>query len=159
MILYFSATGNSQYVAEQIARETNDETVSINLFMKQNKKDDLISELKPFVIACPTYAWRLPRVVEHFIRKTAFKGTSKVYFVMTCGGETANAIGHVKKLCKYKGWDLQGFAEIVMPDNYIILFPGIDKTKAKNIIENGSFIKLYLRFNMNATFKALKTLI
>lgn len=135
MILYFSATGNSRYIAERIARETNDETVSINLLMKQNKKDDLISEMKPFVFVCPTYAWRLPRVVEYFIRKTAFKGSSKVYFVMTCGGETANAIGHVKKLCKYKGWDLQGFAEVVMPDNYIILFPGIDKAKAKNIIE------------------------
>lgn len=29
MIFYFSATGNSQYVAERIAAETQDETVSI----------------------------------------------------------------------------------------------------------------------------------
>jgi flavodoxin/NAD-dependent dihydropyrimidine dehydrogenase PreA subunit len=135
MILYFSATGNSRYIAERIAGETNDETVSINQLMKQNRKEDLISEKKPFVFVCPTYAWRLPRVVEDFIRETAFKGSSKVYFVMTCGGETANAIGHVKKLCKYKGWELQGFAEVVMPDNYIIMFPGIDKAKAKNIID------------------------
>lgn len=136
MILYFSATGNSQYVAERIAKETKDEIVSFNRLMKQNKQDDLISETEPFVFVCPTYAWRLPQVVEDFIRKTAFKGSNKVYFVMTCGGETSNAIGHVKKLCKYKGWDLQGFAEVVMPDNYIILFPGIDKAKTKNIIEN-----------------------
>lgn len=30
---------------------------------------------------------------------------------------------------------MQGFAEVVMPDNYIVLFPGIDKDKAKNIVE------------------------
>ena len=58
MILYFSATGNSQYVAERIAKETKDEIVSLNQLMKQNKQDDLISETKPFVFVCPTYAWR-----------------------------------------------------------------------------------------------------
>ncbi len=135
MILYFSATGNSRYVAERIARETNDKTVSLNLLIKQNKKDDLISKTKPFVFVCPTYAWRLPRVVDDYIRSTSFKGNRKVYFVMTCGDETANAIRYVKKLCQYKGWDLQGFAEVIMPDNYIVMFPSIDKTKAKNIIE------------------------
>ena len=135
MILYFSATGNSRYVAERIARETNDKTVSLNLLIKQNKRDDLISETKPFVFVCPTYVWRLPRVVDDYIRSTAFRGNRKVYFVMTCGDETANAIRYVKKLCQYKGWDLQGFAEVIITDNYIVMFPSIDKTKAKKIIE------------------------
>ncbi|MEY8352396.1 EFR1 family ferrodoxin [Lachnospiraceae bacterium 54-53] len=133
MILYFSATGNSHYVAERIARETKDEIVSLNLLMKQNKQDDLISETKPFVFVCPTYAWRLPRVVEEYIRKTVFKGSRKVYFVLTYGGETAGASNYVKKLCQYKGWDLQGYAQVMMPDNYLILFPGVDKATAEEI--------------------------
>lgn len=133
MVLYFSATGNSRYVAEQIARETKDEVVSLNLLIKQNKQDVLISETKPFVFVCPTYAWRLPRVVEDYIRKTAFKGSLKAYFVLTCGGETAGACKHVKKLCQYKGWDLQGYAQVIMPDNYLILFPGVDGATAKEI--------------------------
>ncbi len=135
MILYFSGTGNSRYIAERIARETNDEIVSLNLLMKQNVKDDLISETQPLVFVCPTYAWRLPRVVDDYLRKATFKGSCKVYFIMTCGGEIANAIHYVKKLCQYKGWDLQGFAEVMMPDNYIILFPGSDNATTKNIIE------------------------
>lgn len=134
MILYFSATGNSRYIAERIARDTNDETVSLNLLMKQNKKEVLISEEKPLVFVCPTYAWRLPRVVEDYIRETVFKGSNKVYFVMTCGGESAGAIQYVEKLCQYKGWDLRGFAEVVMPDNYIMMFPAIDEVTIKNII-------------------------
>ncbi len=56
MILYFSATGNSQYISERIARKTNDEVVSLNQLLKQNKKDDLTSETKSFVFVCPTYA-------------------------------------------------------------------------------------------------------
>lgn len=133
MILYFSATGNSQYVAERIAKETKDEIVSLNQLMKQNKQDDLISETKPFVFVCPTYAWRLPRVVEEYIRKTTFKGSRKAYFVLTYGGETASASNQVKKLCQYKGWDLQGYAQVKMPDNYLLLFPGVDKATAKEI--------------------------
>lgn len=133
MILYFSSTGNSQYVAERIAKGTEDEIVSLNLLMKQNKQDDLISETKPFVFVSPTYAWRLPRVVEEYIRKTTFKGSRKVYFVLTYGGETASAGNYVKKLCQYKGWDLQGYAQVMMPDTYLLLFPGVDKATAKEI--------------------------
>lgn len=133
MVLYFSATGNSRYVAERIARETKDEIVSLNLLMKQNKQDDLITEGKPFVFVCPTYAWRLPRVVEDYIKKTTFKGSRKAYFVLTYGGETASASNHVKKLCQYKEWDLQGYAQVRMPDNYLLMFPGVDQAAAKEI--------------------------
>ncbi len=133
MILYFSATGNSRYAAERIAKETKDEIVSLNLLIKQNKQDELISETKPFVFVCPTYAWRLPRVVEEYIRKTTFKGSRKVYFVLTYGGETANARNQLKRLCQYKGWELQGYAQVMMPDNYLLLFPGVDKAAAKEI--------------------------
>lgn len=133
MVLFFSTTGNSQYVAEQIAKKTNDEVVSLNQLIKKNQQNELISNDKPFVFVCPTYAWRLPRIIEKFIKNTVFKGTQKVYFVLTYGGETASASKYVKTLCKYKGWDLQGYAQVIMPDNYVVLFPGIDKEKAKEI--------------------------
>lgn len=133
MILYFSATGNSRYVAERIAKETKDDIVSLNLLMKQDKHDALISETKPFVFVCPTYAWRLPRLVEDYIRKTTFKGSRKAYFVLTYGGETASASNHVNKLCQYKDWDLQGYAQVKMPDNYLVMFPGVDKATVKQI--------------------------
>lgn len=127
MILYFSGTGNSQYVAEQIAEKTGDELISINKLLKEGRKETLVSEEKPFVFVCPVYAWQLPRVVETFIRETTFQGPKEAYFIMTCGGETANAIHHVRYLCVDKGWYLRGFAEILMPDNYLVMFPAIDK--------------------------------
>ena len=37
MIIYFSATGNSQYVAERIAQATGDKTVSITACMKDQQ--------------------------------------------------------------------------------------------------------------------------
>ena len=140
MILYFSGTGNSQYVAEQIAEKTGDTTVSLNQLIKQNKKDALVSNTRPFVFVCPTYAWQIPRVVADYIQNTTFEGTQKVYFVLTCGGETANAIQYIKRICEEKGWQLQGFAEIVMPDNYIIMFPPLERAKAKEQIRRAEVL-------------------
>jgi ferredoxin len=135
MILYFSGTGNSHYIAEKIAEINNDDVVSLNHLIKSYKTDMIISKERPFVFVCPTYAWRLPRIVDAFIRKTSFNGNTEVYFIMTCGGETANAIHHIKKLCRYKGWELKGFAEIKMPDNYTAMFPGSETSVAKDFIK------------------------
>ena len=135
MILYFTGTGNSRYVARKIAEEINDEVVSINQLIKQESKDELISINKPFIFVCPTYAWRLPKVVTEFIRKTKFSGSNKVYFIMTCGEDTAKAINYIQKLCDDKGWELKGMAEIKMPENYIALFPIPDKETSKKIIQ------------------------
>ena len=41
MIFYFSGTGNSRYVAEQIAKITSDEIISINNKLKNNANEVL----------------------------------------------------------------------------------------------------------------------
>lgn len=135
MILYFSGTGNSKYVAEMLAKETQDQILSMNDRIKQNDLQPLLSQEKPFVFVCPTYAWRIPHIVEEFIEKTSFSGNMKAYFVLTCGGETANAIGYVKKLCHQKKFTFSGFAEIVMPENYMVMFSVPNEKEIKEIMK------------------------
>lgn len=107
MILYFSGTGNSRYTAQVIQRETKDELVSINDYLKKTSKISLHSN-DPFVFVAPTYAWRLPKVVEDFIRKTEFTGSRKAYFLLTCGTHTHNAVHYTKKLCTEKNFEFYG---------------------------------------------------
>jgi ferredoxin len=133
MILFFSGTGNSKYVAKAIAEKTNDELVSINLLLKQGVSHRLESLSKPYVIVCPTYAWRIPRVITEFIKATDFSTQKEIYFVLTCGADTANAIGYVKRLCDEKGFILKGFTEIIMPDNYLIMYDSVTKEAANQI--------------------------
>ena len=78
MILYFSGTGNSRYVARKIAQELNDELISLNQLIKEEKTDELISADKPFIFICPTYEWKLPIVVTDFIKDTKFLGSNRV---------------------------------------------------------------------------------
>lgn len=134
MILYFTGTGNSSYAAEMIQSITKDEIVSMNEQLKKGTSDPLQSE-NPFVFVCPTYAWRIPRVIEEYIRNTQFTGTKDVYFILTCGAETGDAIQYVKKLCKEKDFNLKGFAAIVMPDNYIVMYNPTQDEEARVIVE------------------------
>lgn len=137
MVLFFSGTGNSHYTAKIIAEKTGDQLVSINQLIKQGNHETLVSEEKPFVFVCPTYAWRIPRVVDEFIRQSHFSGTDNVYFIMTCGDDTGNAVGYLKKLCRFKGFQFQGFAEISMPENYITMFQCPDEAASEEIIKKG----------------------
>lgn len=130
MVVYFSATGNSRHAAEVIAEKTKDALVSLHQRIQQGCTDTLSSPDRPFVFVCPTYAWRIPRAVEDHIRKTVFTGSRQVYFILTCGGETANAKHYINQLCRDKGWQLQGFAEVLMPDNYIVMFPALDREES-----------------------------
>jgi ferredoxin len=137
MILYFSGTGNSRYAARIIQSVTGDESISMNDLIKNGNSKPLHSE-KPLVFVCPTYAWRIPRVVEKFIRDNEFAGSKKAYFVLTCGDEIGNALRYINKLCAEKCFELLGLAPIVMPENYIALFKTPDKTKAEVQIQSAT---------------------
>lgn len=134
MILYFSGTGNSRFVAERIADALGDSLISVNDKIR-NSDFSPLSDDSRFVFVCPTYAWRIPAVCEDYIINTDFNGTDKIWFVMTCGGETGDSEKYLKKLCAEKNLTFMGLAPIVMPDNYIIMFSAVDKKTADRIVE------------------------
>ena len=133
MILYFSGTGNSEFAAKKIGNEIQDDV--FNLFTKIRDRDfsDMHSD-RPWVIAAPTYAWRIPRILQEWLSRTKLNGCRDLYFVMTCGGNMGNAGAYLKKLCASKDMNYMGAFEVVMPENYIALFTSPDDEEARNII-------------------------
>ena len=92
-----------------------------------------IQGTKVFVV--PTYAWRIPRIVEEWIRLTTFKDVEEVYFVMDCGENIGNAGYYNRKLCEEKGFNYKGTIEIIMPENYLAMFDTPEDDEAQNIIK------------------------
>lgn len=66
MIFFFSGTGNSAYAASQIGEKTGDQICSINERIKAHRFYSG-RELETAVFVVPTYAWRIPRLVEQWI--------------------------------------------------------------------------------------------
>lgn len=133
MILYFTGTGNSFFIARKIANITGDRLVSINERIKKNDLTEIMDE-EILIFVVPTYAWRIPKIVEEWILKVNFRGASKAYFVMNCGDSIGNAGKHNSRVCKQKGFEYMGTAEIVMPENYIALYKAPDVETSKKII-------------------------
>lgn len=118
MVLYFSGTGNSRYVAKEIARISGDEAVSLNKRIKKGNFGDIASD-KPLVFVGPVYAGRYPRIMDEHIKKVNFVGIQQAYFVSTCAATPWQTVNYVKKLCSEKGFTLLGFNSVVMPQGYV----------------------------------------
>lgn len=82
-----------------------------------------LSSCRPFVVVCPTYGWQIPHVLGNWLKKTRLSGSRKLYFVMTCGDGIGNAGGYAKRFCEKKGMEYMGCGKVVMPENYVDMFP------------------------------------
>ena len=64
MILYFTGTGNSRYVADGLADLLGDETVCVNDYIKNNKVGEFNSDT-PYVVVFPVdYAKNFARLIQ-----------------------------------------------------------------------------------------------
>ena len=61
MILYFTGTGNSAFIAKRIAEKTGDTAVDVFPMIREHDYGKLSSR-RPFVVVCPTYGWQIPHV-------------------------------------------------------------------------------------------------
>lgn len=133
MIFYFSGTGNSKYVAKRIADALGDALVNLNDRIKASDTSS-VETGERVIIVTPTYAWRIPRVVRDWLRKTELRGAKQVWFVMTCGSEIGNADKYNHEFCTEKSVAGMGTAQIVMPENYIAMFSAPQADKARQIV-------------------------
>ena len=118
MILYFSATGNTEFVAKELAKRLNDECVNLLERFKTNDHSTLYSE-KPFIICAPVYVCEMPRFMSKYLKEQIFSGSKDVYFIFTSGGYCGISGVLAKSIFKKKKMTYHGHAELRMPRNYI----------------------------------------
>ena len=116
MIYYFSGTGNSRWVAEQIAKQTNDEVQSIPTVLKNGAPATVAANERVGVVF-PVYAWGVPSIVEKFCKRLSIQPGAYAFAVCTCGDEAGKAILRLKTVFPWQAaWSL------TMPNNYIFGF-------------------------------------
>ncbi|MDD5806971.1 MAG: EFR1 family ferrodoxin [Eggerthellales bacterium] len=130
MILYFTGSGNSKFVADLIAHVVGDQTLSLNEAIKSGKPLSVTSD-KPYVIVTPIYAFDLPHVVMRAVSEATLSGSGEAYVVVTCGDRSANAHRSARRLIEGKGMTYLGFYDVVMPDNTVTMFDMPDAATAQ----------------------------
>ena len=67
MIFYFSATGNSKYVADRVAAVTGELCISIAECIKAQRFTFSPDKEEPIGILSPVYCWGLPSIMNEFL--------------------------------------------------------------------------------------------
>ena len=117
MIYYFSGTGNSKFVAEQLAKYTKDTALFIPQVMNNLKENIVVSEDESIGLVFPIYGWMVPQIVTEFLEHVSVDHKAYAYVVCTCGSETGFALRELAKTFPFKS-----AYSIRMPDNYIPMF-------------------------------------
>lgn len=173
MIFYFSGTGNSKWVADSIADNTGEHTLSMAEAIHGRDFIFELSDDEVLGFVFPVHAWGLPLIVIRFISQIRIVNYScqYVFFVMTCGDDTGLAPNLFVKALNRHGLHCNGGFSVQMPNSYILM-PGFDidsKAVQKDKLAKGSErikeISAYINNRENrftchkGVFPALKTYI
>ena len=141
MILYFSATGNSEHVARRIAAATSDKVMSIERFDAEALR--LVATEGPCQLGfvAPVYACGLPTPMIEFLKTADLsiaagaKGGERPYtfYVSTYGSTTGQSAKFARDLLHERGLELDAAMSVKMPDTWTPVFDLSDPQKVEGI--------------------------
>lgn len=112
-IFYFSGTGNSLYIVEELHKSFPDAAVTPLLqFHDQPIQADIVG----FIF--PVHAFTLPIPVKAFLEKINLDAASYLFAIATRGGSPCNVFLDMNRLLQKKGKSLNAHWFIDMPNNF-----------------------------------------
>ena len=126
MIFYFSGTGNSRWVATQMAAALGEELFEICEARRKSLVSFNLCGGETVGLVFPVHAWSPPKVVLDFISEMRFSiYPSYMYFVCTCGDDTGKTAEVLCRTARRRGWICDAGYSVTMPNTYVCL-PGFD---------------------------------
>lgn len=127
MIICFSGTGNTFYVASKLAERRR-----LDIFMLEGARllkpseTEIETESPDEIViwAFPTYSWGIPPVVVDFIEKfKAGEGlqSARHYMLTTCGDDMGQTDYQWRKIMKNRGFKAVSAFSVIMPNIYVCM--------------------------------------
>lgn len=129
MIICFSGTGNSRYIAEYLSNITGDSVVMLTGTLLTEPEKHILSAAgeKRIIWIFPTHSWGVPPMVANAIRCIGVINgeQSRHYMITTCGDDIGMCHEMWRKLIVKRGWISASAFSVIMPNTYVA-FPGFD---------------------------------
>ena len=126
MILFFTGTGNSRYVARLLGQELNDDQIieltgDFLLYPERFKVES--GEGQRVIWVFPTYSWGVPPVVVDVISKIKIEGGEWAdhYMVTTCGADIGMCHQQWRDLISARWWKPVATFSVPMPNTYVCM--------------------------------------
>ena len=117
MIFYFTATGNSKFIAERLAAQTGHQIANIAESVRADRYSYKLADSEAIGFVVPVYFYGIPIIVEEFLRKLDVPQEHYTYAILNCGGTTADAGRYIRRL-----FPIDAEFGIVMVDNYVPMY-------------------------------------
>lgn len=127
MIFYFSGTGNTRWMANELARLIDDTTVDIPHYIRHPELHPLDTS-RPIGICFPVYGWDAPHIVYDFIttlERELDTYPPYLYYICTMGDDIGCTGERLQSHCAQYGWQFDAGFSLLMPDTYVCL-PSFD---------------------------------
>lgn len=125
MIFYFTATGNSLYVAKKLSENP----ISIPQVKQGSSfEDDVIG------IVSPVYCGEIPKAVLNFLKNSSFKA-DYLFMILTYGKDDSDSAEYTFKQCKRFGLNFDFIATVKTVDNYLPAFDMAEEMKIEKKTE------------------------
>lgn len=127
MILWFSGTGNSRFVAEQLSAELGERLTELRLNVASTPIK-LTDEDKVVIWVFPVYSWGVPPYIRTIIKNIKFEMSENEcpidichHLVLTCGDDCGLAPEMWRRDIGKRGWQTGGTFSVTMPNNYVCM--------------------------------------
>lgn len=125
MILCFSGTGNSRFVARELAKILDERVIELQgeVLINPSSFSCDMSKEKRFIWVFPIYSWGVPPIIVEFIKSAPLNiAVNNCHFmVCTCGDDIGNAHKHWRRLIRGRGWYAQCAYSVTMPNTYTLM--------------------------------------
>lgn len=138
MIFYFSGTGNTRWVATQIAQAIGEELLYIPDLIREGCYTFTLKENERIGFCFPTHGWQPPRIVREFIRRMTINlfrpaltpQMPYCWAVTTCGdnmGEAMTILNKELSMVRLSGSEsemplqAESLFSVIMPESYVCL--------------------------------------
>lgn len=122
MLFYFTATGNSLYVAKQL----DDDRLSIAQAIHEKEKQYAADKIG---VVCPVFGHEVPELVREFLLEAEFK-TEYFYLILTYGNRHGGAAKLAREMLEDFGIQPAYINVVLMVDNFL---PGFDMDEQKRM--------------------------
>lgn len=138
MVVYYSATGNSKWIASLLSQKLDMPMVSMLEIMDSKDPQRYITDREKLIIVAPVHAWYPALFVKMFllfllVHEIFFR---YAYMVFTCGDDCGEANKEATRLMNIIADKFCTAFSVQMPNTYILL-PGFDvddeKTRKKKL--------------------------
>lgn len=159
MIFYFSGTGNTRWVAENLARVTGERLLFIpdELAGGDGKEKSAclyaLSEGERVGFCFPVHGWQPPAIVRRFLSKLMIENAEGhyVYAVCTCGDNIGEAMAIFER-CLPESMQLASCFSVIMPESYVCLpfmYTDTKEREREKIVDAGKRMEIISEIVLN----------